>query len=444
VKIVLLGTNHQSAPLELRERLAVEDTGPPLQKLVGGDEVEEAVLLSTCNRVEVVALTRTPEGARRRLHSFFSRDLGGAERIADEADLKEHLYEHSGGDAVGHVMRVASALDSMVVGEPQILGQTKEAYRAAVECGACGPILSRLFQSAFAAAKRVRSETRVGQRPVSVARVAVELAENIFEDFADKRALLIGAGEMIEMALRTLRSKGLDSISVANRTPERAAELAAEFGATAHGLGELPDLLPQADVVLTSIGGARPILTPSLVSDALHARRNRPIFVIDIGVPRNADPEINRLDNVYLYDIDDLASVADENAEERRRETVHAEAIVVEERQRFDGWFTALRAVPTIRHLCAQVEEVRRHQVDRALARHFIDESQREAVDALTRSIVKKILHAPISRLRREAEREEGMAYLEAARVLFDLDADDDSGGGGERASSTSGSSDSE
>jgi glutamyl-tRNA reductase len=303
-----------------------------------------------------------------------------------------------------------------------------------VECGACGPILSRLFQSAFAAAKRVRSETRVGERPVSVARVAVEVAENIFEDFADKRALLIGAGEMIEMALRTLRSKGLESIAVANRTPERAAQLAAEFGATAHGLDELPDLLREVDVVLTSIGGARPILTRSLVSDSLRARRNRPIFVIDIGVPRNADPEINRLDNVYLYDIDDLASVADENAEERRRETVRAEAIVVEERQRFDGWFTALRAVPTIRHLRARVEEFRRREVDRALARRFIEESQREAVDALTRSIVNKILHAPISCLRREAEREDGMAYLETARVLFDLDADDDDSGGEDEA----------
>ena len=243
MKIVLVGASHQSAPLELRERLAVEDTKPPLQDLVAGDEIDEAVLLSTCNRVELVALTRTPESARDRLHSFFSRDLGGAEGVADEPDLEGHLYEHSGSDAVGHVMRVASALDSMVVGEPQILGQTKEAYRTAVECEACGPILSRLFQSAFAAAKRVRSETRVGERPVSVARVAVELAENIFEDFANKRALLIGAGEMIEMALRTLRSKGLESIAVANRTPERAALLAVEFGATAHGLDELTDLL---------------------------------------------------------------------------------------------------------------------------------------------------------------------------------------------------------
>jgi glutamyl-tRNA reductase len=322
-------------------------------------------------------------------------------------------------------MRVASALDSMVVGEPQILGQTKDAYRAAVECGACGPILSRLFQNVFATAKRVRSETRVAERAVSVARVAVELAERIFEEFSDKRALLVGAGEMIEMALRALRDRGLESIAVANRTAERAGALAAEFGATAHGLDELPDLLRHADVVLTSIGGDRPLLTRPLVSDALRSRRNRPLFVIDIGVPRNAEPEINDLEDVYLYDIDDLTSVADENAEARRRETVRAEAIVVEERQRFDGWFTALRAVPTIRHLRARVEEVRRREVEVALSRRFIDESQREAVDALTRSIVNKILHAPISRLRREAEREEGMAYLEAARVLFHLDSRD-------------------
>ena len=431
MKIVLLGANHHSAPLALRERLALEDPVPQLQKLVADDEIEEAVLLSTCNRVEVVALTRKPEDAHHRLHRFFSRDLRGLEEAADEDDLLDHLYEYSGGDAVGHVMRVASALDSMVLGEPQILGQTKEAYRKAVECGACGPILSRLFQSTFATAKRVRSETRLGERPVSVARVAVELAENIFEDFADKRALLVGAGEMIQTALRTLRSKGLESIAVANRTPERAAQLAAEFGATAHGLDQLPALLRNADVVLTSIGGARPILTRSLVSEALRARRNRPILVIDIGVPRNADPEIDRLDSVYLYDIDDLASLADANAEERRREKIRAEAIVVEERQRFDGWLTALRAVPTIRHLRARLEEVRQREVDRALARRFIEESQRDAVDALTRSILNKILHAPISRLRREAEREEGMAYLEAARVLFDLDADEAAGASG-------------
>ncbi len=422
MKIVLVGMSHRSAPLEVRERLAQEDPAPALQKLVACAEVDEAVLLSTCNRVEVVALTRNLEAARHRLRSFFRRDLAADEGLS--RDVAEHLYVHTGAEAMRHVMRVASALDSMVIGEPQILGQTKDAYRTAVECGACGPILGRLFQHAFATAKRVRSETRVAERPVSVARVAVDLARQIFEDFGNKRALLIGAGEMIETALAALRGAGLESICVANRTPERAAELAARFGATAHGLDELAALLPGADMVLTSIGGDRPILTPELVSRALHERRNRPIFVIDIAVPRNADPEIDRLDNVYLYDIDDLGAVASQNAERRRRETIRAEAIVVEQQQRFDGWFAALRAVPTIRHLRARAEAIREREVERALARADAGGMARDAVEALSRSIVNKLLHAPVSRLRREAEREEGMAYLEAARVLFDLDED--------------------
>ena len=230
------------------------------------DEIDEAVLFSTCNRVEIVVVTRSLEAARLRLRSFFARELAGEDAELAGGDLDEHLYEHRDGDAMRHVLRVASSLDSMVVGEPQILGQTKEAYRAAVECGAAGPLLGRLFQNAFATAKRVRTETRIAERPVSVARVAVELARQIFEDLSEKQALLIGAGEMIEMALESLRGDGLEAIRVVNRTPERAAELARRFGATAHGLDELPALLPEADVVLTSIGGSRPILTRGAAS----------------------------------------------------------------------------------------------------------------------------------------------------------------------------------
>jgi glutamyl-tRNA reductase len=430
VRIVLLGMNHRSAPLELREQLAVDDPAPLLQKLVRSDEIDEAVLFSTCNRVELVAVTRSLEAARLRLRSFFARELAGEDARFAGGDLGEHLYEHRDGDAMRHVLRVASSLDSMVVGEPQILGQTKEAYRVASECGAAGPLLGRLFQNAFATAKRVRAETRIAERPVSVARVAVELARQIFEDLSEKQALLIGAGEMIEMALELLRGDGLAAIRVVNRTPERAAELARRFGATAHGLDELPALLPEVDVVLTSIGGSRPILSVESISQALRARGNRPVFVIDIGVPRNADPEINRLDNVYLYDIDDLGSMARENAEQRRRETARAETIVEEQRQRFDGWLAALRAVPTIKHLRERVEAIRTAELERAFRRIPLEEEQREAVEALTRSITNKILHAPLSRLRREAEREEGMAYLEAARVLFGLDDDADPAGG--------------
>jgi len=424
MRILLLGMNHRSAPLELRERLAAQDPIGPLRKLTAGSEIDEAVLTSTCNRVEVVVVTRSLDAARLRLRSFFARDLPDSELSAGELD--GHLYEHLDSDAMRHVLRVACSLDSMVVGEPQILGQTKDAYRQAVDCGAAGPLLGRLFQHAFATAKQVRSGTRIAERPVSVARVAVDLARQIFEDLSDKQALLIGAGDMIEMALEALRGHGLEAVRVANRTPERAAALAARFEATAHGLDELPALLPQADLVLTSIGGDRPVLTSELVTAALKIRRNRPVFVIDIGVPRNADPEIDRHDNVYLYDIEDLAAVAEENAEQRRKETARAEAIVEEQRQRFDGWLSALRAVPTIKHLRDRVEEIRSAEVERALRRPELAAADRDAVEALTRSLVNKILHAPVSRLRQEAEREEGMAYLEAARVLFGLDDDDE------------------
>jgi glutamyl-tRNA reductase len=312
MKLLVMGMNHRSAPLEVRERLAVDDAVPALQKLVTSQEIDEAVLVSTCNRVEVVALTRNAEAARLRLRSFFCRELADDE-LRDGA-LEEHLYLHRDSDATRHVLRVASALDSMVVGEPQILGQTKDAYRTAVECGASGPILDRLFQRAFATAKRVRTDTGIAEGPTSVSRVAVNLARQIFEDFRGKRALLIGAGEMVELALTALRDEGLESIVVANRTAERAGALAARFGATAHGLDELQTLLSDADVVLTSIGGSRPVLTPELMQGALRVRHGRPVFVIDIGVPRNADPAIDRLEEVFRYDIDDLASIADDSA----------------------------------------------------------------------------------------------------------------------------------
>ena len=422
MRILLAGMNHRTAPLEVRERFAVDDPEPWLVKLVAGDEIEEAVLLSTCNRVEVVVTTRRLDAARHRLRAFFTRELGRGEALPEHHSPHAVLYEHVDTDAVRHLFRVASSIDSMVVGEPQILGQVKEAYRAAAGCGASGPVLSRLFSSAFAAAKRVRSETRLAERPVSVARVAVDLARQIFETLEDKRALLVGAGEMIEMALDALRGAGLSGASVANRTPAHAGELARRFGATAHGLAELPQLLSAADIVLTCIAAERPLLDVPLFEEALRARRRRPIFAIDIGVPRNVDPEVNRLDGVYLYDLDDLGGVAEANAEERRRESVRAEALVQEEAERFDGWLSALQAVPTIRRLRARAEAIRSAELERAAARLGLSEDARQGVEALTRAIVNKLLHAPMSRLREQAEREEGLAYLEAARVLFALD----------------------
>jgi glutamyl-tRNA reductase len=422
MKILLVGMNHRTAPVEVRERFAVDDPLPWLAKLVASPEIDEAVLISTCNRVEVIAAAPALDAGRHRLRSFFHRELGQAAPLPHARSENAALYEHVDSDAVRHLFRVAASIDSLVVGEPQILGQVKEAYRVAAEGGACGPLLNRLFASAFAASKRVRNETEIASRPVSMARVAVDLARQIFETLEDKRALLIGAGEMIEMALEALRGAGLAGVAVANRTPERAGELAARFGASAHGLDELPQLLAGSDVVLTSIGVDRPLLDVALFEDALRARRRRPIFAIDLGVPRNVDPAVNQLDDVYLYDVDDLGGVAEANAEERRRETVRAEAIVQEEVERFDGWLSALQAVPTIRRLRARAESIRQGELDKAVAKLGLDEAQQRGVEALTRALVNKVLHAPVSRLREQAEREGGLAYLEAAKVLFALD----------------------
>ena len=414
MKLLLLGMNHRSAPLDVRERFAVSELGPVLQKLAAGDDLEEVVLVSTCNRVEVVATTRHPEAARHRLAGFFSTEGQGA--VAEE-----HLYEYRDQEVVRHVFRVASAMDSMVVGEPQILGQLKDAYRDAVESGTCGPILSRLFQRAFSTAKRVKNETRIAERPVSVAKVAVDLARQIFERLDDKSALLVGAGEMIEAALVALQRDGLRELRVANRTVDHANGLARRFGASAHGLDEIDALLGSVDVVLTCIGGDEAVLGAERVERALHGRR-RPIFLIDLGVPRNVDPAVNDLENAYLYDLDDLQDVAAANAAERQRESERGERIVLEEEQRFDGWLVALEAVPTIRHLRARAEAIRTAELERATAALDLDASGLERVEALTRSIGNKILHAPLARLRAETEREEGLAVLEAARALFALD----------------------
>lgn len=426
MKLHLLGMNHRSAPVEVRERFAVDDPMPALAKLVASPEIEEAVLLSTCNRVEVLVSSRESEAARLRLHAFFRNDLVASGMAPSPAALEDGLYHFTDAAAVRHTFRVASSIDSLVVGEPQILGQMKDAYRAAVDGGACGVILTRLMSRAFATAKRVRRETRIAERPVSVARVAVDLARQVFERLDDKRALLVGAGEMVELALEALRAHGLEDVAVANRTRARAEDLAERFDAAAHGLDELPAILPEADVVLTCIGGDAPILTRELVADALRVRRGRPMFVIDIGVPRNVEPSVNELDDVYLFDLDDLSGVAEENAEERRRETIRAEAIVSEEQQNFLGWMTALQAVPTLRDLRQRTDAIRDAELDRLLDRLELDDRQRAGVEALARSIVNKIMHEPLARLRREAEREEGVAYLEVTRKLFGLDDDDD------------------
>ncbi len=427
MKILLLGMSHRSAPVEIREHYAAEDSvaEAALRRLAEHPEIGEIVLISTCNRVEVVVTTQSPEEARSRLKHFFREELGGGTPAPGEGAFDDHSYLHADQEAVGHVFRVASAIDSMVVGEPQILGQMKDAYRASIELGTCGPILSRLFQKAFATAKRVKNETRIAQRPVSVARVAVELARQIFEDLSDKKALMIGAGEMIEAALFALQREGLDSLRVANRTRTRAEELAARFGATAHGLEDLDALLKDSDIVLSCIGGQGHVLDAARVARALSARRNHPVFLIDIGVPRNIDPAVDDLDSAYLYDIDDIQGIAFSNEKERRREASWAETIILEEQERLAGWMVSLRAVPTIRHLRARAEAVRQAELGSSLSKMDLSDAQAKRVEALTRSIVNKILHRPLARLGAQTEEDQGLAVVEEARALFGLDDSD-------------------
>ncbi|MFK7896777.1 MAG: glutamyl-tRNA reductase [Myxococcota bacterium] len=439
MKLLLVGMNHRTAPVEVRERFAVADTATALRKLVDRPEIAEAVMLSTCNRVEIIVTAENSDAAQHALFDFFVRDLSSSSSSSSSgsgagtgsgsppspASLREMMYWREGREAIEHFFRVASAIDSMVIGEPQILGQVKDAYRASVDAGVCGPVLSRLSQRAFATAKRVKNETGISQRPVSVARVAVELAKQIFESLESKSALLVGAGEMIEAALVALDDHGLGTRRVVNRTPANAQALADRFGGTAHGLDELDALLPETDMVLSCVGGDGPILTRERVEAALDQRRSRPLFLIDIGVPRNIHPAVHELDSAYLYDLDDLQEVAAANERQRHHESERAERIVEEERANFEGWMVALQAVPTIRDLRDRADSIRHSEVRRFAGRMRLDEGQQETLEQLTRSIVNKIMHAPISRLRDETNREAGLARLEEARTLFDLNSGD-------------------
>jgi glutamyl-tRNA reductase len=409
--------SHRTASLALREQFAVDDPRPLLEKLRRGGDIDEAVLLSTCNRVELCAVGSSRDAAALRLARFFEREL--AEDV-DPGELEAALYRYEGEDAALHVFRVASSIDSMVIGEPQILGQVKDAYRTSADAAACGAVLSRLYQMAFGAAKRVRNETRIAERPVSVAGVAVELALGVFEQLDDKAALLVGAGDMTELALEALRGAGLSKIRVANRTPARAAQLASRFAASAHGLDELPQLLERSDVVLTSIAGRAPLFRRDDVARAVAARRGRPLFVVDIGVPRNVAPEVDALENVFRYDIDDLAAVAERNADGRRAESQLAEQIVGQEVTRFQDWLAAKGSVPAIQALRRRAEFLRRAELDRFASKLAATPDQREHIEALTRGLVNKLLHEPLSQLRAGGEDADEVSL--AARRLFALD----------------------
>jgi glutamyl-tRNA reductase len=420
-EIVIVGLNHRTAPVEMRERIAFDRSllGETLRCLRALGSVHEGAVLSTCNRVEVVAATFDREAAFAEIKKF----LLEREAAAGESNLEDHLYAYGGGEAVRHLFRVASSLDSMVVGEPQILGQLKDYYIAAKEAGSVGTVLHRLFHRSFSVAKRVRTETGIASRVVSVSSVAVELAKRIFDRLEDKTVMLIGAGKMGDSVCRHLQGNGVSSLMVTNRTFERAVEVAAEFRGNPIRFEDLPRYLKLADLVIGCAGAPEFLLKPEAVEETLRERKQKAMFFIDLGDRRNFDPSINQIANVYLYDIDDLQSVANENLSERAGEVHKADEIVEEEVTGFLRWLDSLDQVPTIVALRQRLEEIRRSELEKSLRTSLkgLSEKERQAIEDMTSAIIGKILHAPISRMKKPEDGEESL-YVEALKKLFGLE----------------------
>jgi glutamyl-tRNA reductase len=420
MRICHIGLNHKTAPVELRERLAVgeDEIAEILKQRIACPAIREAALLSTCNRVEMTVVTHDPDAAIAAVHEWFAEKAG-----MNLEEVCEHLYSHTTDHAIKHLFSVASGLDSLVLGEPQILGQVKASYEHALAAGCAGHVLHRLYQSTFAAAKRARSETGIGKQAVNISSCAVELARHIFGDLAGKTVLIMGAGEMAELAARHLKSNGCTDILVANRTLKRAQKLALEFEGHALTMEQLPDYLDAADIVLSSTGANTFVLLPDTVKAAMKKRRSKPMFLVDIAVPRDIDPRIADIDGAYLYDIDDLQQVVQGNVEHREHEAEQAGKIINEETASFLRWLKSLESVPLIRSIQQQMETRRREEMEKAL-RYMkgFDTAQLEAVERFSKSLMKRYMHPTLSTLKKLPDDIEGDLLMGAATRLFDID----------------------
>ena len=416
--LLALGLNHKTAPIDIRERVSF---GPDivvgaLRSLAEHAGAGEAVIVSTCNRTEIYCAGDALDGDA--LQRWLSRFHG-----LDAALVRPYVYSYRDKEAVCHLFEVAAGLDSMILGEPQILGQVKSAFQTAQNSGAIGKLLGRLFQCTFALAKQVRTDTAIGNSPVSVAFAAVTLARQIFADLSAQTALLIGAGETIELAARHLHQHGLGRMVVANRTVERAHGLAAQFDGYAIALTEIAAHLPEADIVISSTAATHHVVTKDRVAQAMRGRRGDPLFLIDIAVPRDIDPAVNDLSDVFLYDIDDLNGVVEANLEERMREAQRAEVIIEEEMAEFERWLESMEVVPTVAAIRAKAEMVRQAELEKALKRlGGLSEKELQTIEALSSAIVNKMLHGPTERLKRVSSEKDGYTYVEAARFLYGLD----------------------
>jgi glutamyl-tRNA reductase len=421
-EIFIVGLNHRSAPIEVRESVAFEksEITEALGRLRSISAVRESVILTTCNRVEVVAAGPETDRAMEAVTRFLDQQRSSS----NNGSLSDHLYTYRGDDAVRHLFRVAASLDSMVVGEPQILGQLKEHYSVAQKAGTVGAVLHRLFHRSFFVAKRVRSETGIASRAVSVSSVAVELAGRIFDRFEEKTVMLIGAGKMGDLMARHLQRCGVKSIMVTNRTFERAVELAEKIRGNPIRYDDFPRYLQLADLVIGCAGAPEVLVDAGMVEKVLRERKQAAMFFIDIGDRRNFDPGINAIDNAYIYNIDDLKSVAEENLNERSSEAEKAESIVQEEVGSFLDWVSSLEQVPTITALIEKLELIRQKEITKSLSGGLKDlsERQKQAMEDMTAAMMKKILHAPIMHLKQNTDSDFELMYIAALKRLFDLE----------------------
>lgn len=422
MKVLVIGVNHKTATVEIREKLAFN--GPKLEEGVFGlrkvPEVKEAAVLSTCNRVELYTCASKGGSAADHIKDFLSAFHG-----LPRQDFEKSLYVHDGENAIRHIFRVSSSLDSMVVGEPQILGQIKDAFDFALNKKTTGVLLNKLMKKAISTAKRVRTETKIAENAVSISFAAVELAKKIFTNLAGKSFMLLGAGEMAELAARHLMNNGVQDVMVVNRTYERGCELAREFNGKPVKFEDFLRELVHADIIICSTGAPSYVLLKEQMHKVMKERKNRPVFIIDISVPRNIDPEINKLDNVYLYSVDDLQEVVDTNIHGRRIEAEKAEKIIEEEVEKFVKWMSSLDSVPTIVALRQKADEIKLEELEKLRGRlPSLEEEKMKAVEYMAAAIINKLIHPPTVALKEDTEdREELIAMI---KKLYGINGEED------------------
>lgn len=417
--VVVFGLNHNTAPVEVREKLFVsEDTIPDISRELKEEGISENVVLSTCNRTEFYFSCENLDTTLGKFYQILTKHFG-----MQEEWLMKYTYILTNEDTYRHLFLVASGLDSMVVGEPQILGQVKDAYRLATDCNTTGFFIDKVFHRTFNVAKRIRTETKIGYNPVSISAMAIELAKKIFGDLKDKKILVIGVGEMCEIALKYFRKEGVSDIYITNRTLRNAQKLADEIAGVPYPFSDLQELITKIDMVLSSTGSEEPIIGQDLVSAVMKKRKQRPLFFIDIAVPRDVEPSVNNIENVYLYDIDDLKELSQKHLSDRLAETQKAHSIVEEEVEKFTSWLKQLDMNPLISSIYEKVEEIRTKELKKILQKlQNVDNETEKNIELLTKSIVNKIIHPHVAIIKQDGS----PAVREIMKKLFRLEDEDE------------------